>query len=41
LGCHSTDVNGDASGPLRDVDLAGIDWVIVGGESVYRLRPEG
>jgi protein gp37 len=26
-------------GPLGDVDLAGIDWVIVGGESGYGARP--
>lgn len=26
-------------GPLRDLDLAGIDWVIVGGESGPRSRP--
>jgi len=26
-------------GPLYDLDLTGIDWVIVGGESGYRARP--
>lgn len=26
-------------GPLGDVDLSGIDWVIVGGESGHRSRP--
>lgn len=26
-------------GPLGDMDLAGIDWVIVGGESGYGARP--
>lgn len=26
-------------GPLRDLDLTGIDWAIVGGESGFRARP--
>ncbi len=26
-------------GPLHDLDLAGIDWVIVGGESGHKARP--
>lgn len=26
-------------GPLTDIDLTGIDWVIVGGESGYHARP--